>query len=299
MGLEVVDDRLGQLVDMGFSLRRVATGFVFTEGPVWIEEDDCLLFSDLRGNKRGRWSASDGCTVVARDTHNANGMTRGQDGDLIVCEHASSCLVRMSKDGSGTDRRVIASSYDGKQLNSPSDCVVKSDGTIWFSDPTAGRRNNISGIRRDPELDFKAVFRLDAKGDLRVVADSFDLCNGLCFSPNESFLYVADTTRCHIVQIALDGDGNPRDMSIFASGIGTFDLNEGYVDGIRCDERGNVWVTGPGGLWIFDPDGYHLGVIEVPEVASNLTWGPQGSKVIYVTATHSVYELEVKVCGSR
>ncbi|MEE2059004.1 SMP-30/gluconolactonase/LRE family protein [Rhodococcus artemisiae] len=297
--VEVVDARILDLIEPEVEGTPIASGFVFTEGPVWIEEDQCLLFSDLRGSKRGRWSEADGCTVVATDTNKANGMTCAIDGDLVVCEPASSKVVKMSRDGTGRDRTVLASHYGGKELNSPSDCVAKSDGTIWFTDNTAGRRNDISGIKREHSLDFRAVYRLDSPGALKVVSDGFDLCNGLCFSPDERYLYVADTTRCHIVRIELGESGTLLGEAVFASGIGTFDLDEGYVDGLRCDEYGNVWVTGPRGIWIFDPDGHHLGVIPVPEVATNLTWGGPGSTTLYVTATESVYRFGVKVRGAR
>ncbi|QZH60898.1 SMP-30/gluconolactonase/LRE family protein [Mycolicibacterium farcinogenes] len=299
MRVEVNDDRCRELVDVNVVAHRVATGFVFTEGPVWIHEDQYLLFSDLRGNVRARWSASEGCRVVCRNTHKANGMTRHPDGDLIVCEPASSRVVRMSKDGTGADRREIASHFGDKELNSPSDCVVGSDGTIWFTDPTAGRRNDISGIKREPELDFKGLYRLRDPGQPELVADGFDLCNGLCFSPDESRLYVADTTRCHIVVFDVDPDGSVADRSVFASGIGTFDINEGYVDGLRCDEHGNVWVTGPRGIWIFAPDGTHLGVVPIPEVATNLTWAGPDSKTVFVTATQGLYRFEALVNGAR
>ena len=297
--VEVVDERCLQLVDAEVAPARIATGFVFTEGPVWIEEDQCLLFSDLRGDTRGRWSQRDGCSIVAQGTNKANGMTRAADGCLVVCEPASSSVVKMSRDGSGVDRHVLASHYGDKELNSPSDCVTKSDGTIWFTDNTAGRRNNISGIQREPSLDFKAVYRLHDSGRLDIVADDFDLCNGLCFSPDESALYVADTTRCQIVKIDLDDAGNSTGSTIFASDIGTFDLDEGYTDGLRCDEYGNVWITGPRGIWIFDQDGTHLGVVPIPEVSTNLTWAGPGSTTVFVTATSSVYRFDVKVRGAR
>jgi len=297
--IEVMNNACTQLVDADVVVRRVATGFVFTEGPVWIEEGKYLLFSDLRGGVRARWSAEQGCQIVCRHTHKANGMTRHHDGYLVVCEPASSRVVRMSLDGSGFDRHEVASHYGNKELNSPSDCVVKSDGSIWFTDPTAGRRNDISGIRREPELDFKGLYRLREPGKPELVADDFDLCNGLCFSPDESRLYVADTTRCHIVVFNLDAAGNVVNRGIFASGIGTFDISEGYVDGLRCDQHGNVWVTGPRGIWIFDPDGTHLGVIPVPEVTTNLTWAGPGSRTVFVTATHGLYRFEALVSGAR
>ncbi len=274
-------------------LERIAHGFMFSEGPVW-NPDGYLLFSDMPGDKRRRWSPDEGVTVVRAPANKCNGMAYDQLGRLLVCEHSTSRLVREDDTG-GVE--VLASSYEGLELNSPNDVVVAFNGDIFFSDPTYGRTADF-GLLRDSQLDFRGIYRLSASGALSLVDNDFTQPNGLCFNPDESLLYVNDTERGVIVVYPRLADGSLGARSTFADGIGEIDFEVGVVDGMKCDAAGNVLVTGPHGLWVFDAAGDHLGVIEVPEVVGNLNWGGPDWSTLYLTASTSVYRVETEMTGA-
>jgi gluconolactonase len=297
MAVQVKSPKLLDLVDEGAEVERLGTGFTFTEGPIWNPEG-YLLFSDMPGDTRRRWDDRDGVREVAKPSNKGNGMTL-HEGRLIVCEHVTSSVVSMDPDGTGAGREVIASHYDGKELNAPNDVIVKDDGTIYFSDPTYGRMPGF-GIERDQELDFQGVYRVPAGGgDPELLLDDFAQPNGLCFSPDESLLYVNDTDHAHIRVFDVAEDGTSTNGRVLADGIGRGNFEEGLVDGMKCDERGNVWVTGPGGVWVFSPEGEHLGVVEIPEGVGNVNWGGPDWNVLFVPATTSVYRVQCKVSGNR
>lgn len=293
--IEVKSPRLLDLVAEDAAVERVGSGFQFTEGPIWHPREQCLYFSDIPADTRRRWSAADGASEVRHPNNKGNGMTFDRALNLYVCEHVTSALVRETPAG---ERQVLASHWRGKELNSPNDVVVKSDGAIYFSDPTYGRMP-VFGLEREQALDFQAVYRIAANGELHCEADDFDQPNGLCFSPDESLLYVNDTTRAHIRVFDVRADGGITNGRIFAESIGTGVLEEGVVDGMKCDERGNVYVTGPGGFWVFAPDGEHLGVLGMAENAANLNWGGPGWSDLYCTCSTSVYRIGLKVAGNR
>lgn len=273
-------------------LKRIATGFIFTEGPVW-DPEGFLLFSDMPGDIRRRWSAAEGVTVIRDPANKCNGMAYDELGRLLVCEHSTSRLVRESDRG---EVEVLASTYDGKELNSPNDVVVASNGDIFFSDPTYGRTPDF-GLEREPDLDFRGIYRLSG-AELTLLDTEFTQPNGLCLSPDESRLYVNDTERATIVVYPMLANGGLGARSPFADGVGEIDFDVGVVDGMKCDAEGNVLVTGPNGIWVFDPSGLHLGVIEVPEVAGNLNWGGSDWSTLYITASTSVYCVETAVSGA-
>jgi gluconolactonase len=206
----------------------------------------------------------------------------------------------MDPDGTGSGREVLASHYGGKELNSPNDIVVHSSGAIYFSDPTYGRMPGF-GVEREQDLDFQGVYCIPpGGGELTLLVDDFVQPNGLCFSPDESLLYINDTDRAHIRVFDVGGDGTISNGRVFADGIGTGDLATGeLVDGMKCDERGNVWVTGPKGVWVFSPSGEHLGVIEIPENVGNIHWGGPDWSWLFVPACTSVYRVKTKVSGRR
>ena len=206
----------------------------------------------------------------------------------------------MDPDGTGSGREVLASHYEGKTLNSPNDVIVKSDGTIYFSDPTYGRMPGF-GVERDQELDFQGVYRISPEGgEPQLLVDDFEQPNGLCFSPDESLLYINDTPRAHIRAFDVQPDGSIANGRMFAEGIGTGELEKGgLVDGMKCDEHGNIWVTGPDGVWIFDSDGEHLGVLEVPESVGNINWGGPDWNWLFLPSTTSLYRVQCKVAGNR
>ena len=196
MAVRVNAPAFRDLVDEGAELEQLGDGCTFTEGPLWNPDGNFLLFSDMPGDVRRRWDAgSTGFTEVANPSNKGNGMTFDNEGRLVVCEHVTSSVVRMDPDGTGSGREVLASHYDGKELNSPNDVVVKSDGAIYFTDPTYGRMPGF-GLEREQDLDFQGVYRIaPGGGDPQLVVDDFAQPNGLCFSADESLLYINDTDQ--------------------------------------------------------------------------------------------------------
>jgi gluconolactonase len=299
MAVQVNAPAFLELVDEDAELERLGTGFTFTEGPLW-NPDGFLLFSDMPGDVRRRWDAESGVTEVANPSNKGNGMTFDLDGRLVVCEHVTSSVVRMDPDGTGANREVIASHYGDKELNAPNDVVVKSDGAIYFSDPTYGRMPGF-GIEREQDLDYQGVYRIPpGGGDTQLLADDFGQPNGLCFSIDESLLYVNDTEKAHIRVFDVQDDGTIANSRVLADGIGTASLEVGdLVDGMKLDERGNIWVTGPGGVCVFDAQGDHIGTVQVPEPVGNVNWGGPDWNWLFIPATSSVYRIECKVSGNR
>jgi gluconolactonase len=299
MGVQVKADAFLELVDESAEVEQLGTGFTFTEGPIWNPEG-FLLFSDMPGDVRRRWDPDSGVSEVANPSNKGNGMTIDNDGRLVVCEHVTSSVVRMDPDGRGGGREVLATHYEGRELNSPNDVVVKSDGAIYFTDPTYGRMPGF-GIEREQDLDFQGVYRIaPGGGDPQLLVDDFDQPNGLCFSTDESLLYNNDTTRAHIRVFDVAGDGTISNSRVLAEGIGSGSLEIGdLVDGMKLDERGNVWVTGPGGVCVFDAEGNHIGTVEVPENVGNINWGGSNWNELFIPATTSMYRIQCKVSGNR
>jgi len=245
----------------------------------------------------------DGVTEVRRPTNNANGMTYDGDLNLIVCEHATSSLTREYPDGR---REVLASRFEGRELNSPNDVCVRADGSIYFTDPWYGRMAEF-GIEREPELGWQGVFRVppdrgvgagEREPRLVVGRDDFYMPNGLCFSPDERRLYINDTRRYCIRVYDVRADGSLTNGRLFADGIGS-DAGEGVPDGMKCDERGNIWITAPEGLWIYNPQAELIGRLAVPELTANLTWGGDDWRTLFITASRSLYRIRTKVGPHR
>jgi YD repeat-containing protein len=286
MALDVRDSRLLDLIDSEAVVEQLATGCRFTEGPLWHSIGRYLLFSDIPANKMRQWDAENGMTVFRDPSGKSNGLTYDKGGHLIACEHANRRVSRTTADG---DVLTIASHYEGKRLNSPNDVVVKSDGSIYFTDPPYG----ISSAS-EKELDFQGVYRLSPDGEtLILLVDNFDKPNGICFSPDESVLYINDTQRMHVRAFDVQPDGTIANGRVFAEEKG----DNGKPDGMKVDVKGNVYVTGPNGIWIFAPDGTHLGIILVPERSANLAWGGDFWKSLFITASTSIYRIECKVEG--
>lgn len=285
-----------KVVEPGACAERIATGFGFTEGPVW-HPDGFLLFSDLTQDVRRRWSEAGGVEDVRRPNDRGNGMALERDGSLLVCEHSTSRVVRERPEGT---REVVASHAAGRELNSPNDVVVRSDASIYFTDPTYGRMAGW-GIERPCELDVRGVYRVPpGGGEPELLARDFVQPNGLCFTPDESVLYVDDTEAFHIKAFDVARDGSLRNERLFCEGIGdAAHPDAGDPDGIKCDEHGNVWVTGPGGIWVLDPSGERIALVELPEIAANLCFGGPDGTTLYVTATTSVYRLPTRVRGAQ
>ena len=292
--IEVNDADLLRVIDREAHVERVCTGFRFSEGPIWNPQEQCLYFSDMPSDIRRRWTPEGGVVEVRNPSNKCNGMTYDGGGNLYVCEHVTSSLVMETPAG---ERKVLATHWEGRELNSPNDVVVRSDGAIYFTDPTYGRMP-VFGLERKQELDFQGVYRVAPDGTLQCEADDFDQPNGLCLSPDERILYVNDSTRAHIRAFDVAADGSLADSRVFAEKIGTGDYNEGVVDGMKCDEQGNVYVTGPRGIWVFNASGKHLGVIRMPEIAGNLNWGGREWRDLYCACSTSIYRVPMKVRGN-
>ncbi len=300
MSVDVRSEKLGRLVEESVEVEQLGSGFTFTEGPIWNPEGEFLLFSDMPGDTRRRWDERDGVQVVASPSNKGNGMTLDANGRLVVCEHSTSSVVRMDPDGTGSGREVLASHYEGKELNSPNDVCIHSDGSIYFSDPTYGRMPGF-GVEREQDLDFQGVYRIQAGGgDVQLLADDFAQPNGLCFSPDESLLYVNDTDRAHIRAFDVQGDGSLANGRVLIENVGTASLEKGdLVDGMKCDQDGNIWVTGPEGVWAISPEGEHLGTVKIHEPVGNLHWGGPDWSWMFVCASTGLYRFRTKVAGRR
>ena len=289
------DPRFNDLVALAAPVRQIGTGFTFTEGPLWHPVDHSLLFSDMPGDVRRRWSSANGVEDVKRPSNKANGLTYDADLNLLICEHSTSSVVRLRVDGT---REVLATHFEGRELNSPNDICVRSDGAIYFTDPTFGRMPWF-GLEREPELGFQGVYRLPPNhrpGDPpQLVSDRymFSQPNGLCLSPCEKFMWVNDTEQANIRMFDIAPDGSLTNARVFASGI-VDASREGVPDGMKCDSDGNIYVTGPGGIWVYDFHGLKLGEIEIPEKPANLHWGGANWNTLFVCATTSVYAVEMK-----
>jgi len=294
-GFEIVDRIFNRYVLHNAQLETLASGFRWTEGPVWFGDANALLFSDIPNNRMLRWIEDVGLSVYRAPANFTNGHTRDRQGRLISCSHGLRAVTRTEYDGTIT---VLADRYGGARLNSPNDVVVKSDGSIWFTDPLYGIASDYEGLRSASELPCH-VYRLDPQTrELTVVADDFAGPNGLAFSPDESRLYIADTgsphdsaPEKHVRMFTVEDGKRLRGGNIF------YKANPGAVDGMRCDEDGNIWASAGDGVHCVNPDGSLLGKIHVPERVANLTFGGRMHSRLFICATTSVYAIYVNRRG--
>jgi gluconolactonase len=293
---EIVDPAFGTFVLGNAPVKKLATGFDWVEGPVWFGDAQCLLFSDIPNNKIMRWSPEQGISVFRAPSNYANGHTRDRQGRLISCEHGTRRVTRTEYDGSIT---VIADRFNGKPLNSPNDVVVKSDGTIWFSDPHYGIMTNYEGFAAEQENPC-VVYRVTPEtGEIEVMIDDMNCPNGLAFSPDESLLYVADTGRMHgsdpqhIGVYDCTSTGRPKGGRLFHK------IDPGVADGIRVDSEGNLWSSAADGVHCLAPDGHLMGKILVPELVSNICFGGRAKHELYITATTSLYRVTLNRKGNQ
>jgi gluconolactonase len=297
LGIEAKSDAIYELVEEGSQVERLATGFSFTEGPIWHPIEHHLLFSDMPGDVRRKYTP-DGTVVEVRNFSNkCNGMTYDADLNLLVCEHVTSSLVRETPGG---EREIIAQEFEGEELNSPNDVCVHSSGAVYFSDPWYGRMP-VFGHPRTRRLGFQGVYRIAPGGrdpELVVGRDDYEQPNGLCFSPDESLMYINDTPGAFIDVWDVEADGSLANKRSFFKGIGSGVIEEGIPDGMKCDERGNIWVTGPGGIWVISSSGEHLGVIRVPENTGNLSWGGEDWHTLFIPSSTSLYSIRT-IVGPR
>lgn len=293
MSVEIRDNRFVDIVGSSLTFDCLGDSFLFIEGPVWDSARQRLLFSDIPANAIYEWSRAKGIEEFRRPSNKANGLTWDRQGRLLSCEHASSRVTRLEEDGQIT---VIASEYQGRELNSPNDIVVKSDGGIYFTDPTYGRQEYY-GVPREPQLGFRGVYRADPQRDsLTLLADDFAQPNGLCFSSDERLLYVNDTKRKHIRVFDVRSDGTLAGGGVFSDVIGE---GNGAPDGMKIDSEGNLYCCGPGGIHLFDSSANYLGVIHVPTPTANFNWGDHDLKSLFITASACLYRVDVRVPGRR
>jgi gluconolactonase len=297
----IVDPAFRRLIARNMRLLQLWTGAAWTEGPVYFADGDVLLFSDIPNDRILRFvpdhTGLEGTVSVYRHpSSNANGHTRDRQGRLVSCEHGARRVTRTELDGRIS---VLADRHAGRRLNSPNDVVVKSDDTVWFTDPTYGILSDLEGHRGEPEYDGAYVFCFDPRtGDLRVVADDFVAPNGLAFSPDERLLYVADTGASHrpdgprhIRRFAVDERNRLTGGEVFVV------CDAGRFDGFRLDTGGRLWAGANDGVHCLGPSGDLLGKILVPEVVSNVSFGGPKRNRLFITATTSLYAVYTQVNG--
>lgn len=291
MNIEIHHPSIWSIIDPAVELERLAPGFQFVEGPIWHPGQRSLIFSDIVGNTMYRWTEREGVALFRHPSHMANGNAYDRDSSILTCEHATSRVTRTSPDG---HVEVLASHFAGQELNSPNDIVVKEDGAIYFTDPTSGRSPRY-GVPRPQELDFQGVYRLDpASKVLTLLVDDFAKPNGLCFSGDESLLFVNDSVRAHIRVFDVLDDGTVANGRLWAELRGQ---GPGVADGLKTDEAGNIYCCGPGGIHIFAADATCLGVIQMPEQTANLCFGDDDLRSLYIAASTSIYRLRGLVPG--
>ena len=293
---EIHDERFRQLIVASARLEELYGECRWAEGPVWFADLNCLIWSDIPNQRMLRWVPDGGVSVFRFPSNFVNGNTRDRQGRLISCEHGGRRVVRTEVDGTLT---ILADRYQGKRLNSPNDLVVRSDGSIWFTDPTYGIKSDYEGYRAEPEQATRNVYRLDPEtGALEAVITDFGQPNGLAFSPDETRLYVADSASSHDVTA-------PRHIRVFdvvgemtvANGRVFCSLDNGLPDGFRIDVQGNLWTSAGDGVHCFSPEGTLLGKILVPQTVANLTFGGPRRNRLFITATTSVYSVFVATNG--
>lgn len=296
----VVDPRFKALIFGNSQLDKLYTGTRWAEGPAYFPAGKYLIWSDIPNNRLLRYDETDGSvSVYDHDSRNQNGHTVDREGRLIACEHRGRCVSRIEHDGS---RTILADKYEGKRLNSPNDAVVKSDGSIWFTDPTYGIDSEYEGDAAPSEIGASYVYRIPPRGGkLTAVATDFVKPNGLAFSPDESKLYIVDTGATHV-------ENGPRHIRVFDVGEDGITLSGGEVfatspaglfDGLRVDIHGNVWTSSGEGVICYAPDGALLGKVLIPEVVANVEFGGPKRNRLYICGTTSLYAVYLNTQGAK
>jgi gluconolactonase len=296
---EILDPRFKRSVKLAEPIEQIWTGGKWTEGPVYSPAFRCLIWSDIPNDRRLRWDELTGGVADIRSGLGCytNGSTLDRQGRLVACEHGTRSVTRIEHDGSVT---VLASHYKGNRFNSPNDVVVRSDGTIWFSDPAYGIESDYEGFYAEPELDGEHVYRLDpTTGEIKQMTTDFACPNGLAFSLDEQVLYIADSggTRYpsgerHIRKFAVGSEGTLSGGEVFA------ECEKGFFDGFRLDTQGRIWTSAQDEVHCYDPDGTLLGKIFVPEAVSNVCFGSPKLNRLFITASTSVYAVLLPTTGA-
>jgi gluconolactonase len=317
--IQKLDPALDEIVPATATLERVATGFnKWTEGPVWTQQGS-LLFAEIPANNIIQWAPGKGARVFMHASGyqgsapfkgpepGSNGMTLDPDGRVSVAGHARRNVWRLESLSPDAQITVLADSFQGKKLNSPNDLVYKSDGSLYFTDPPYGLPTQ-SDDDPQKELKVNGVYRIPAARQqkpgappnrvaLQLVIKNLARPNGIAFSPDEKFLYIAESGRNVWLRYRMNPDGTVGDGALFLDP--SSDKSPGGPDGIRVDKKGNLYGSGPGGVWIISPEGKHLGTIKVPERVSNVAWGDNDGKTLYITASTSVFRIKLDVPGSK
>lgn len=297
-GIEVLDPRFTACIIGHARVERLWTGARWSEGPAWFAAGRYLVWSDIPNNRLLRYDDCNGAVSTFRQpSNNANGNTVDGQGRLVTCEHLARRVTRTEHDGS---IRVVADRYKGKRLNSPNDVVVKSDGSIWFTDPPYGILFDYEGARADSEIGASHVYRADPDtGGVTIVADDFDKPNGLAFSPDERFLYVADTGITHrdhgprhIRRLEVHADGTTLGRSIVFA-----ECTAGLFDGFRMDAAGRLWTSAADGVHCYDPDGTLIGKVRIPELVANVCFGGDKLNRLFICGTTSLYSIFLAING--
>ena len=300
MAHKAIADGFHSIFDVSAPVEHLASGFIFTEGPLWHPVEQSLMFSDMPGDVRRKYTPGRGVTEIARPSNKGNGMTYDAELNLLVCEHATSSVVRIRPDGR---REVLCTHFEGRELNSPNDIIAARDGSIYFTDPTYGRLEHF-GVPRPLQMGFQGVYRLPPNhrpGDEpQLVVDRylFTQPNGLCFSPCQRWMWVNDTDQANIRMFDVADDGRLVNGRVFAGGIKDDQL-AGLPDGMKADEHGNVYVTAPGGVWVYSFHGELIGKIECPEMVANLHWGGPDWSTLYLCASTSLYRVQTRTRGQQ
>ena len=295
-GFEICSPRFAGYILNNAALETLATGFRWIEGPVWMGDANCLLFQDIPNDRTMRWIEGQGVSVYRAPSNYANGQTRDRQGRLIACSHRERCLYRTEYDGRVTK---LIDRHAGRRLNSPNDVVVKSDGSIWFTDPLYGISNDYEGGRQTSEQP-PAVYRFEPEtGDIRIVANDFDGPNGLAFSPDETRLYIAETgnqteqtPRQYIRVFDVEPDG-----ATLSGGDIFHKIDPGCCDGMRVDEHGNIWSSAADGVHCISADGELLGRIFVPHRVSNVTFGGPAKNCLFIGGSTTLYAIFLNCRG--
>ncbi len=299
-----LDPALDEIVPDSPIIEKIASGFKFTEGPVWVHEG-YLLFSDIPNNVINKWAPDGKVSVFLKPSgytrpevpggglQGSNGLTLDHQGRLTICEHGDRRVTRLEKNRKVT---VLADRYQGKRLNSPNDLVYTSDGALYFTDPPYGLPKQDDDPAK--ELPFSGIYRL-SKGRLELLYKDLKRPNGIAFSPDEKVLYISNSDPHRKIWMRFDvsPDGTIANPQVFFDA--TASTEDGLPDGMKVDQKGNLYCTGPGGLWIFSPQGKHLGTIKLPEIPANCNWGDRDAKTLYLTARTGLYRVRLNIRGIR